>query len=55
LKIAEIIQPTPKTLKEAKGIIVSDYQSFLEKTWLEELNKKYVFRINEEIIYNLNK
>jgi peptidyl-prolyl cis-trans isomerase SurA len=55
LKISEIIQPTPKSLKEAKGLIVSDYQNFLEKNWLDELNKKYSFRINEEIIYNLNK
>ena len=55
LKISEIIQPTPKSLKEAKGLIVSDYQNFLEKNWLDELNKKYAFRINEEIIYNLNK
>lgn len=55
LKISEIIPAGPKSIKEAKGIIVSDYQNYLEKFWLEELNKKYTFKINESIIYNLGK
>jgi peptidyl-prolyl cis-trans isomerase SurA len=55
LKVDNIIPPCPKTLKEAKGLIISDYQNQLEKDWLEELQKKYSFVINEELIYHLDK
>jgi peptidyl-prolyl cis-trans isomerase SurA len=53
LKISEIIPPCPKTIKEAKGLIVSDYQNHLEKIWIEELYKKYNFKIVDNVIYNL--
>lgn len=55
IKVAEIIPASTKLLNEAKGIITSDYQNHLEKMWLDELNKKYTFRVNENIIYSLDK
>ncbi|MBX7093773.1 MAG: peptidylprolyl isomerase [Flavobacteriales bacterium] len=48
-----IIEPMPKALNEAKGIITSDYQSYLEKTWLESLRKKYPVEINKEVLYTI--
>ena len=44
--IHEVIPPTEKKLKEAKGTITSDYQDFLEKEWLAELKDKYSVTIN---------
>lgn len=55
IKVAEIMPASTKLLNEAKGIITSDYQNHLEKMWLDELNKKYTFRVNENIIYSLDK
>ncbi len=44
-----------KELTETRGIVTSDYQEFLEKSWLEELEKKHVININYDVLYNLNK
>jgi peptidyl-prolyl cis-trans isomerase SurA len=44
-----------KEFSEARGAVTSDYQNFLEKTWLEELNKKYTVKVNYEVLYNLDK
>lgn len=35
-----------KSLKEARGRVVSDYQNQLEKDWLESLNERYEVEIN---------
>ena len=54
IKVNELIPTGPKLLTDAKGLITSDYQNYLEKVWLEELAKKYTFKINEKIIYSLD-
>jgi peptidyl-prolyl cis-trans isomerase SurA len=53
VKVESILEPAPKELKDAKGVITSDYQNYLEKNWLEELTKKYPIEINASILYNL--
>jgi len=45
--IKELIEPGLKTLEEAKGLVISDYQNFLEKEWVEGLRKKYPVVIND--------
>ncbi len=47
---ATIIPPTPKSLQEARGVITSDYQSQLEKEWVESLKKKYPVVINRDVL-----
>jgi len=44
-----------KELKEAKGLITAAYQDYLEKTWLDELRKKYPITINKEVLYSISK
>lgn len=39
--------PTQKTLKEAKGYVISDYQDQLEKEWKQELKAKYPLKVNQ--------
>ncbi|MFN0048860.1 MAG: peptidylprolyl isomerase [Cytophagales bacterium] len=53
--IKEIIDPKMKTLDEAKGLVISDYQNFLEKNWVEGLKTKYVVSINEPEVQKLIK
>lgn len=53
--VKRIAGPEPKSLKEAKGYIVSDYQEYLEKTWLAELRKKYPIAVDEAVLRSLIK
>lgn len=53
--VNKIVGPEPKTLKEAKGYIVSDYQEYLEKTWLAELKSKYPIKVDEVVFKSLVK
>jgi len=53
--VKSLVEPEPKTLKEAKGYVVSDYQEYLEKTWIAELRKKYPIVLNESVLKALIK
>jgi peptidyl-prolyl cis-trans isomerase SurA len=44
-----------KELSEAKGPVTSEYQNYLEKTWLDELAKKYRVTFNYDVLYSLDK
>jgi len=54
-KINLIVAPSPKTLSEAKGYVVADYQDHLEKEWLAELKRDYVVNINNEVLQKMIK
>ncbi len=53
IKVSEIIKPINKEFSEAKGTVTSDYQNFLEKSWMEELIKKYPIKIYSEVLYKI--
>lgn len=53
--VKALLQPEPKTLKEAKGYVVSDYQEYLEKTWIEHLRRKYPIVVDEKVLTALIK
>lgn len=44
-----------KEFNEAKGIVTSDYQNYMETKWLEELEKKHRISFNYDILYSLDK
>jgi len=46
--LKEILPPGPMSFEEARPAIISDYQAFLEKTWLEQLKKRYRVKVNEK-------
>ena len=50
VRVNKILKPSPKTLAEAKGAVTSDYQNYLEKTWVEALKKKYPVTINKDVL-----
>ncbi len=53
LKIEELLPAGPKTLQEARGYAVADYQDYLEKKWLDELMKTYKIKLNEKAFNSL--
>ena len=55
LKVIDILAPANKEFDEAKGMITSDYQNYLEKKWLEELALKYPIKIYTDVLYNIGK
>lgn len=54
-KIEEILAPGQKSLQEARGYVVADYQDFLEKKWLENLKKQYKVKLNTKILNSIVK
>ena len=53
VEIKEILPVSAKPLKENMGQATSDYQSYLEAQWIEELKKKYPIFIYEENVKKL--
>lgn len=54
-RITEVHKPEPKTLKEAKGVVISAYQMKLEEDWLESLKEKYPVTVDEKILEKVRK
>lgn len=55
LKVEKILPPSPKTLKEARGYVVADYQDHLEREWVKELKKTYDVKIDQDVLQTLIK
>ena len=53
--IIEKRNPEPKTLKEAKGLVTSDYQVELEEKWIQDLHKKYPVKVDEKVLDKVRK
>jgi peptidyl-prolyl cis-trans isomerase SurA len=53
VKVDELLPAGPKLLSEAKGAATSDYQTYLEKQWLEEIAKKHPIIVNKQVLYSL--
>jgi peptidyl-prolyl cis-trans isomerase SurA len=53
--ITKIEAPRNKTFEEARGLAISDYQTYLEKEWIAELKKKYPVVTYEEELQKLIK
>lgn len=50
VSVNSVVAPTPKTLKEAKGLVTTAYQDYLEKEWIKELRNKYKVEVNQEVL-----
>lgn len=53
--IRAIKPPGEKTLDEARGYVIADYQDFLEKQWLKELKDRYKVDIDRKVFESLIK
>jgi len=54
-KIEKINPSRLKSLSEARGYVVADYQDFLEKEWHDQLSKEFKVVVNNEVLAKLKK
>jgi len=56
IKVEEVYNDsTPKTLDEARGYVVAEYQDYLEKKWNEEMRKKYAMTLDTAVFNSMAK
>jgi peptidyl-prolyl cis-trans isomerase SurA len=47
--------PSARTFNEARGLVMNDYQSWLEEQWIKNLRKKYPVVINKEVLKRISR
>lgn len=55
LMIKEVLPSSTKTLDEARGNVVSDYQNYIEDNWVKELNQRYKVKVNDKVLKRVKK
>lgn len=48
-------QPTQKSLSEARGYVISDFQEYLEKQWIDHLEATYPVKVNQNTLKSMVK
>jgi peptidyl-prolyl cis-trans isomerase SurA len=48
VEVSGLVPPGRKSFSDARAQVISDYQDYLEKKWIAELNKKYPVKINSK-------
>ncbi len=54
-KLNTITPSKPKSLSEARGYVVADYQDFLEEEWMQTLKREFDVKIFQEVLSSLKK
>ncbi|WP_417603532.1 peptidylprolyl isomerase [Owenweeksia hongkongensis] len=48
--IIKIVPAGGKTYEEARGLVISDYQNYLEEQWIKDLKSRYEVKINDSVL-----
>jgi len=54
-RFVESVKPVAKTLSEARGYVIADYQDYLESNWVKELMKTYPIKVNQKVLKSITK
>jgi peptidyl-prolyl cis-trans isomerase SurA len=54
-KISALLPRSPKSLDEARGYVIADYQEFLEKNWVDSLKSEFKITVNWDVFNGLIK
>jgi peptidyl-prolyl cis-trans isomerase SurA len=54
-KVNKTLPAGPKTLDEAKGKVINDYQQYLEDNWVKDLKKEFTVKINQPAFENVKR
>jgi peptidyl-prolyl cis-trans isomerase SurA len=55
VKIEQLLPVSIKTLQEARGYVVADYQDQLEQKWVDSLRDEYKIKVNQNVFKKLIK
>lgn len=55
VQVYEVKEPAPKSLAEARGLVTSAYQNYLEEEWVKELRESYDFEVNYKVFQSIEK
>lgn len=55
IDVKGIKEPTNKTLEEARGSVVNDYQQELEKNWLDNLRNGHQIKVSKKVFKKVKK
>lgn len=53
--INKVYEMEPKSLNEIRGIVISEYQNYLEKEWIKLLRKTYSHQVDKEVFSSIFK
>jgi len=51
--VHKLLSPSIKTLEEAKGIVTSDYQEYLEEEWIKNLRATYTYKVYNDVFNSI--
>ena len=51
----KLLKKGPEDYNDVRGLVVADYQEALEKEWVADLRRKYVVKVNDEVLKTVNK
>lgn len=54
-KINKVLPAGAKTLDEAKGRVINDYQQYLEENWVKELKGEFTVKVNRDVFEKVKK
>jgi peptidyl-prolyl cis-trans isomerase SurA len=49
VKVNKVLPAGPKSLEDAKGRVINDYQQYLESTWVDGLKKEFTVKVNQGV------
>ncbi|GAB5564935.1 MAG: peptidylprolyl isomerase [Winogradskyella sp.] len=55
IDIKSVLPAGPKTLEEAKGSVISDYQEDIEKKWIESLYNRFEIKVDKKALKAVKK
>jgi peptidyl-prolyl cis-trans isomerase SurA len=54
VQVNNVLPAQPKKLNEIRGLVIADYQNYLEDKWVEELRQKYSFSVDKSVLKSLS-
>lgn len=49
----KVLEMAPKPFSEIKGIVISEYQNYLEKEWIKSLRAKYPYKVDMDVFNSI--